>query len=59
MRKITKSLIIIIILGIILGAGIPITYVYFFRSPSVSSGHVRIYVNSTIYQQKYLNIARI
>jgi len=60
MKKITKYLIVIIILGVILGAGIPITYIYLFRNPldptdptsptdpPVSSGHVRIYVNSKI-----------
>lgn len=49
MRKGTKYLFVIIILGIILGAGIPITYVYLSRRPSVIHGHVRLYVNSTIY----------
>ena len=49
MKKITKFLIVIIILGVIIGAGIPIAYVYFFRSTTVSPNHVRIYVNSTIY----------
>jgi len=49
MKKITKYLIVIIILGVILGAGIPITYVYLTRRPTVNLGHIRIYVNSTIY----------
>ncbi|MHA2270146.1 MAG: C25 family cysteine peptidase [Promethearchaeota archaeon] len=54
MRKATKYIVSIIILGVILGAGIPITYFSFFRNNTgplepVPSGHVRIYVNSTIY----------
>ncbi|MHA2283896.1 MAG: C25 family cysteine peptidase, partial [Promethearchaeota archaeon] len=49
MKKATKYLVIIIILGVILGAGIPISYVYFFKGSNVRPRHVRIYVNSTIY----------
>ncbi|MHA1988477.1 MAG: C25 family cysteine peptidase [Promethearchaeota archaeon] len=58
MKKKNKYLIAILILGSILGASIPITYINLIRRPSVNSGHVRIYVNSTIYSSLSTEISQ-
>ena len=49
MKKINKSLIVLVLCFIFIGATIPFTLIYFGRRQSTQSNLVHIYVNSTIY----------
>jgi hypothetical protein len=57
MKKVTKILIIIILLGAFIGATIPFTLIMF-KDKSSQSIHVNIYVNSNIYDQIFTELTQ-
>ena len=58
MKKTNKILLVIIICLIFIGATIPFTLINFGRRSSSPSGHINIYVNSTIYNSLTSDVAQ-